>query len=122
MKKIFLALVCSISTMTVMAETSDTLLLHATVEGLLSISVNASGIASNLPLETTQLNTKVAMVHEKSNSNTGYKVSISSTNKGKLVRTNGEEQFPYVLIYDSQNLDLTSNAPVVISHEAAQAV
>ncbi len=92
--KTFLALTFAFTTLTSMAATTATLLLKGTVPQVLSIAVTAEPVASNLPLATTQSNTKVASVNERSNSNTGYKVTISSANQGKLVRSGGSQQFP----------------------------
>ncbi len=85
MKK-FIAAALALTTITsAFAATSGSLLLKGTVPRLLEITVNAQTIAATLPLDTTQANTLVAIVNEKSNSKTGYNVSISSANQGKLV-------------------------------------
>lgn len=114
-------LTLSFSAFSVGPGTSDTLLLKGNVPSRLSIQVSAEAIASNLPLDTTQTNTKVATVLEKSNSNSGYKVTISSANQGALVRDNGSEQFPYTLSYDGSALDLSSDVEQVHSSAAAVA-
>src|SRR3954463_6402803 len=66
------------------AGTSATLFIKGQIAQQLNISVAPESIASSLDLTSTQSNTKVAVVTEKSNSNTGYKVSISSQNLGVL--------------------------------------
>lgn len=119
MKK-FLALTLTLTTLSSYAATSASLLLKGNVPEILSIGVTAETIAANLPLNVTQTNTKVATVQEKSNSKTGYKVTITSANQGKLVRNTGTEQFPYSLAYNNQALNLAS--PVVITNTAAAAV
>lgn len=106
-------------TLSSFAATSDTLLLKGVVPSRVSISVEAESIASNLPLDISQTGTKVATVTEKSNSNTGYKVSISSSNGGKLVRESGSEQFPYSLSYNGSSLDLSDSVEQVHSSAAA---
>jgi hypothetical protein len=117
MKSLLTIAIMSLS-FTALAETSDTLLLKASVGSRLSIAVRAEQIASNLPLETSQINTKVATVHERSNSKSGYKVTISSANGGKLVREKGSQQFPYSLSYDDNSLDLSNS--VEITHSEAK--
>lgn len=92
-----------------MAATTGTLLLKGTVPRLLSIEVNAEAIASTLPLDTTQADTLVAVVNEKSNSKTGYNVSISSANSGELVHeSDSSSTIAYSLKYDGQTVDLSS--------------
>ena len=120
MKFTLLALTLSLTSVSALAATSASLLLKGTVPEILSIDVTAETFAANLPLNVTQTNTKVATVQERSNSKTGYKVTVSSANQGKLVRTTGTEQFPYSLAYNSQVLNLAS--PVVITNSQAAAV
>lgn len=113
MLKIFFGLSSFLLTATIMAGTTSTLILRGTIPEILDVQVTPDAIASNLPLTTTQTNTKVATVLESSNSNTGYKISISSANLGKLVRTSGNEQFLYTLKYDGVSLDLTNTVELV---------
>lgn len=118
--KNYLALTLALTSLTTMAATTGTLLLKGTVLAKLSITVTPEPIALALPLETSQTDTKVAEVNEKSNSSTGYKVTISSANAGNLVRTSGTELFPYTLKYDSVALNLAS--AVVETHSGSSAV
>lgn len=93
----------------VMASTTGTLILNGTVPQLLSIEVTPEPIASNLPLDTTQTETKVATINEVSNSNTGYSVAISSDNQGALVHeTETSSAINYTLRYDGNTVDLAS--------------
>lgn len=93
----------------VFAATSGTLILKGTVPALLSISVTPEALASTLPLDTTQVDSKVATVNEVSNSNTGYQVSISSANQGKLVHeTVGTSSINYSLKYDGSSVNLST--------------
>lgn len=116
----FFTLTILFSSIGAYAATSATLLLKGNVPEIMSIQVSPETLATNLPLSQTQTSAKVAVVQEKSNSNTGYKVTIGSANNGKLVRNTGTEQFPYSLSYNSQTLNLAS--PVVISNPGASAV
>lgn len=98
-----------LATGSAMAATTGNLLLKGTVPAVLSISVSPEAVASNLPLDTTQADTKVASINEVSNSNTGYNVSISSQNLGKLVHSSvTSSSINYGLKYDSNSVDLSS--------------
>ena len=66
-----------------LAATSGTLLLKGEVGQVLSIAVTPESIATTLPLDESQSDTKVATVNEKSNLAGGYKVKVSSENVGK---------------------------------------
>ena len=93
------------------ASTTGTLLLNGTVPAVLSIDVSAEAVASNLPLDTTQTDTKVATITEISNSNTGYNVSISSANEGQLVHESvSSSVINYTLKYDGAIVDLSGDS------------
>ncbi len=96
------------------AATNGLLLLQGIVQEELSLTVNAQSVASNLDLETTQTNLLVASVDENSNSNTGYKITISSANNGVLKRSGGSETISYLLKYDGSTVNLagSSTTPV----------
>ncbi len=108
MKKILIGTLL-LTTATGFAATTGNLLLKGTVPALLSITVTAEPLASTLPLNTTQTDSKVATVNEKSNSNTGYKVNISSTNAGNLVHDTVSSSFiNYSLTYDGNAVNLST--------------
>ena len=110
MKKVLLAsLTLMVVSSHALAATTGTLLLKGQVGQVLSISVAAEAIASTLPLDVTQQNTKVATINEKSNSSTGYKVKITSANLGNLKRTSGTELFPYSLKYSGTQVNLAGS-------------
>lgn len=111
------ATVLALTTLSAFGATSGSLNLKGKVNSILSISVAPETIATTLPLDITQTNTKVATVNERSNSGTGYKVTISSANAGVLKRNGGPEVFTYSLKYDGNSLNLAS--PVIESHNAA---
>lgn len=92
------------------AATSGVLQLRGTVPARLSIEVNAEATASALPLETDQVDTLVAQTVEKSNSKTGYKVGISSTNEGELVSAeDSSSTIAYTLKYNGNTVDLSGD-------------
>jgi hypothetical protein len=109
MKNLFALTLAVMTTGSAMAATTGTLLLRGTVPRLLEITVSPEAIASTLPLDTTQSNTLVAVVNEKSNSKTGYNVSISSANLGKLVHESETSSVVnYNLSYDGNAVDLAA--------------
>ena len=111
MKNLFFAISLTLSSLSALAATTGSLLFKGTVPQVLSIAVTTETIATSLPLDTSQTNTKIATVQEKSNSQTGYKVTISSANQGKLVRTGGSEQFAYSMSYNNATLNLVLTNP-----------
>lgn len=120
MKTTLIALTTLALSSTTFAATSGTLLLKGQVGQVLSILVTPEAIASTLPLDQSQVDTKVATVNEISNSNTGYKVSISSANLGNLLRSGGTELFPYTMKYNGSAVNLA--AVQTISNPTAASV
>lgn len=84
-------------TLNSMAATTASLIIRGTVSSVLNISIDAEPNALILPLTVTQTDLKVATLHTQSNSSSGYKVSVSTLNQGKLTRVGGSEVIPYVL-------------------------
>lgn len=111
MKKLLLALI--LTSTSAFTATTGTLVLTGIVPQNLSIVINPTPISSNLDLSTTQTDLKVATSVEKSNSQTGYKVSITSANLGKLKRVSGTEVIPYTLKYNNNSVNLASTQIVV---------
>lgn len=120
MKITLAALILTLTSFSLKAATTATLLVKGVVPQILSIAVSAETIATSLPLSTSQTNTKIATIQEKSNSQTGYKVTISSANQGKLVRTGGSQQFSYSMSYNNSTLNL--NSSVVLTNSGSSAV
>ncbi len=85
-------------------------LLQGKVQNRVSIEVFPEAVATALDLSTTQSDLKVGSYKEKSNSFTGYRVTITSANLGKLKRTDGSDVFPYTLKYDGTTLSLSTTA------------
>lgn len=90
------------------AATSASLVLKGMVPSLLTLELSSESIATSLPLNVTQANTKVGTVVEKSNSATGYKITVDSQNKGKLIRNGGNEAVNYTMNYGGQGVNLQS--------------
>lgn len=119
MKKLITAIALTTITASSFAATSGSLLLKGTIAPILSIAVTPEAIASTLDLTASPSNLKVASVQEKSNSNTGYKVTISSANLGVL-KNGSDDSVTYSMSYDGSAVNLAS--PVVQNHSAAAAV
>lgn len=88
--------------------TIGSLTLRGVVPQLVSVSVSSETIATSLPLDITQNDTKVATINERSNSHTGYSIVISSANSGNLKRVSGTETLSYVLKYNGSTVNLAS--------------
>jgi hypothetical protein len=109
MKKLITLTALTLITSSALAATTGSLLIRGSVPALLSIDVTPTALATTLPLDTTQTGAKVATVNEKSNSNSGYQVSISSANLGKLVHESVASSFiNYSLSYDGSSIDLAN--------------
>ncbi len=120
MKSLFALATLATLTTSAFAATSGTLMLKGQVSQVLSITVTPETIAATLPLEVSQVDTKVATVNEQSNSSTGYKVTVSSSNLGNLKRAGGAQLFPYSLKYNGSTVNLAS--PQVFSNSSAASV
>ena len=105
MKKMMSALLLTMSTVS-FAATTATLQLKGTIAQNLDISIASESVATSLNLTQSASNLKVATLTEKSNSNTGYKVTLSSANSGNL--KNGTFLFGYTLGYNGQQLNLSA--------------
>lgn len=112
MKIITLAVLASLS-FSALAATTDDLKLKGKVPKKLSILVTPTSNALDIPLETTQTALPVASVNEKSNSNSGYKITADSLNDGKLVNQQDTTQsVTYTMNYDGTAVDLTTTDEV----------
>lgn len=112
MKFITLAVLASLS-FSAFSATSDDLKLKGKVPKKLSILVSPETVAMNLDLETSQTALLVASVNEKSNSNTGYKITADSLNNGALVNQQDNTQsVTYSMTYDGVAVDLASTDEV----------
>jgi hypothetical protein len=93
---------------TAFAANQATLTLQGTISEVVEIAFDSVGGAIDktvtLDLTATQTNTTIASVFEKSNSATGYDITVSSANAGKLVNSAAVAgitgEVPYTLEYD----------------------
>lgn len=109
MKKLAFIAFLGLTSIAAQGATTGNLILKGTVPSILSILVTPETLASSLPLDTTQADAKVATINEKSNSNTGYQVDITSANQGKLVHeSETSSSIVYTLKYNGNAVDLAS--------------
>lgn len=107
--------------------TTGIVLLRTKVPVRVSISLAPVSVASALDLSTTQTNLKVASATAMSNSRTGFKVTFTSANLGKLKRMSGAEVFPYTMKVGGSDVGLATasgttfnvdqSAPMTISRD-----
>lgn len=108
-KLISLAVLAAFSFSAISATTDD-LKLKGKVPKKLSILVTPETVALDLDLETSPAATGllVASVNEKSNSNSGYKITSDSLNDGLLVNQQDTTQsVAYSMTYDGDAVDLS---------------
>ncbi|MDO9183678.1 MAG: fimbrial protein [Bacteriovorax sp.] len=123
MKKLFLtSTLLLLTTTSVYAATTGTLLLRGVVAQKVSLVVTPQSIASTLDLSTSQTDLVVASVNEQSNSKTGYKVTISSANSSKLKRTDGADVLTYTLKYNGSAVALSSSTGTTITNSSPSSV
>ncbi len=79
------------------------------VQEIVDLILTPEPIASTLPLDISQVGTKVATINEKSNVSQGYKIKVVSTNQGNLKRTGGNELFSYSITYNNLPVDLQNS-------------
>ena len=119
MKITYFILVTALLTTNLLAATNGVLLLRSTVSGVYSLTVEPKPLATTLPLDVSQSNSDVGTVKIKANTIYGYKISISSTNSGKLVHESTlTSNIPYSLRFDSRPVSLVS--PVILNYPAPQ--
>jgi hypothetical protein len=99
---------------------SAVLKLVGVVPKKLDIGIDVSTAA--LDLSVNKVDFKIATITEKSNSNNGYKILITSLNLGNLVRVSGNEKFSYGIKYGGAAANLTSAAGQSFSNSSSGAV
>ncbi|MBC7713946.1 MAG: fimbrial protein [Rhizobacter sp.] len=122
MKKFIAATALLALTTSSFAATTGTLLLQGIVAQKVLVAVTAATVASALDLSATQADLKVGSVNVQSNSKTGYKLTISSANLGKLKRTDGAEVFGYTMKYAGSAVGLSTAVGTTITNSAGSVV
>lgn len=105
---IFLTVITSVA----IAGSQAGLPLKGKINLLLGIDITPTTAASTLNLTQSQTDLKVATGHVISNSGTGFKVTVSSANQGRLKRLGGSEYFGYSMKFGPIPLNLTSTSPI----------
>lgn len=95
----------------VISATMGTLILSGSIPSRTSIMVVSETIANNLDLTAAQTDLLVGTAYESNNTKLGYTVALTSTNKGKLVETDGDF-VAYTLKYNDISVDMSSVATV----------
>lgn len=113
MKKLILVLVgMFVVSLTAHAQWSNTgtLTINGTMPAIIQINITDNSTA--LSLDSAATGVVVGSISERSNSGTGYVVTVESANLGELVGGTYGETFAYSLSIGGANIDLTSPATV----------
>lgn len=122
MKKLSLALALFTLSIPSFAATTGTLVMQGTVLKKISLEVTPAAAASTLNLAVSQTDLVVASVNEKSNSKTGYKVTVTSANLSKLKITDGPDILSYTMKYNDSAVDLSTSLGTTFTNPAASSV
>ena len=120
MKKL-IALSAALTTLGTYAATTGTLLLQGTVAEELAIVVTAETGHDSLDLSASPTDQKVASVNEVSNSNTGYTISMKSTNGG-LLKNGSLDQLAYQLSYGAGSMVSPTTSDQVVKTQSTVGV
>jgi len=84
--------------------------------GNIPSTVEITFIEQNLPLDliTTVVDTTIGVITEKAN--TGYTITVSSTNAGKLIGNTTAEELVYTAKYDGVVIVLSSTAVEILAN------
>ncbi|MEA9355996.1 hypothetical protein SHI21_07285 [Bacteriovorax sp. PP10] len=80
------------------------------------VRVNHEAVAEALDLKTSQIDLKIATIKEDSASRGGYKVTITSLNKGVMVAENAPEAatHAYEIKYNGRSINLENHSGTTI--------
>ena len=102
------------------AATVGNLHLEGRIRDVVAIVVTPVDPSSSLDLTSSAVALKVADVREISNSQNGYRVTLSSKTSGQLRNTRGDgtviREIPYSASYDGRAVVLSSQAQEVTNH------
>lgn len=82
----------------------------------MKVNIDHENIAKSLDLNTTQKNLKIATIEESSTSKLGYKLTMSSKNKGYMVTENvpNVETHAYEIRYNGKLVNLSGQTNVQV--------
>lgn len=104
------------------ASTTGTLFLQGVIPAKLALTVTPEPVASALDFSLPQTDLLVASVNERSNSKTGYKVNIVSTNESNLKSPDSTDLLPYTVKYDGNAIALNSPTGETITNSVTHSV
>ena len=114
------AIVLALLAITSLSAASYTISLSGSVSPTCSLTITINGTASALPITTKVVNSTIATVVEKSNSSTGYTVTLSSANGWLLLGSSSS--LAYTLAYGGTAVSTASAAagvPTTITDSTA---
>ena len=122
MKNLLTTLALTTLSLSTFAATSGSLNLSGSVSPKLSIVVNPNAASTTLDLSTSQSNLLVGTTLEKSNSKTGYTISVRSANGGKLghEESNPADVLAYTMNYGSFSGSLTTSDQTAVDVNSTQ--
>jgi len=102
------------------AATTGNLHLEGRIRDVVAIEVSAVDPSSSLNLTSDAVNLQVAQVKEFSNSQNGYRVTLSSKNAGQLRNTRQDgvvlREIAYRATYEGQGVSLASQPQEITNH------
>lgn len=110
-KKVFFILTYIFLTVSVFSQWNDTgtLTVRGNMPLITELRIIDNGVTLNL--EQPQTDVVIASVIERSNSSSGYRVTLTSLNGGNLVSS--DDEMEYSILYDGSDVDLSN--PSIIS-------
>jgi len=118
---LFLIAVLFGSSVFLYADLTAKLELRAEVDTQMEISVSAEPAAQNLPVGSGAAEgLLIGTVTERSNSTTGYTVTVVSDNQSKLINQDSSYFILYTITYGTIEVDLSSGSAVVVNTNSMQ--
>ncbi|AFG36419.1 hypothetical protein [Spirochaeta africana] len=112
-KRISAAVILLAASVPVYAQWSDTGQLQVNGNMPLITELQIEDLGVTLDLSDAAADVHIATVRERSNSTTGYQITITSANGGELQHSSGQGSLPYTLEYGAGNqIDLTTGGSI----------
>lgn len=110
MKKIILIILIILSTINIYGQWNEqgTLTVKGNMPLITELKIEDNNV--ELDLSQSQTDIHIASIFERSNSLSGYSVSVSSSNSGELISTETSDNVSYSLTYDGSELDLSGGS------------
>lgn len=120
--RVLIGLMASISSSLALASgniKSETLVLSAFVNEVVSIKISPKGNYSNLDLSSTSIDLPVATIYESSNSSSGYFIKARSENNSTIKSVNGSVSIPYSIKYGGNEGVSLANQDKIIKNSTS---